>query len=164
MQEIEVKILEINVEETKKKLEQLWAKKQYESPVIGRFFIDDKGHKIRLRTMNEKHTITYKHKIQNMLAKEHEEYETEIKDPEIMEQLLTHIWFSHYRTSLKYRISYVLDSLTFDIDLIDDIPPYMEIEATTMEDLQRGIGLLWYRQEDTSTLSEYEVRKLYGKW
>lgn len=161
MQEIEVKILEINKAEVIAKLVKLWAILTFDWEIENDFF--DNGEKrIRLRRMWGKNYITFKIKSENSIAKSNYELETEFLDYETMVGILENIWFIKIRSSNKKRISYHLWHIAFDFDDFPGIPSFVEIEATNNEDVIRWVELLWYSMEDTKTFWEMELKKHYN--
>lgn len=162
MQEIEVKILEINKEEIIAKLEKLWAKEVFEWKIENEFFENGENKRIRLRKMWGKNYITFKIKSENSIAKSNYELETEFLDYETMVGILENIWFNKYWNSNKKRISYHLWNIAFDFDDFPGIPSFVEIEATNNEDVIRWVELLWYTMKDTKTFWERELKKYYN--
>lgn len=161
MQEIEVKILEINKNEIISKLINLWAKLVFEWSIENDFF-DNWDKRIRLRKMWGKNYITFKIKAENEIAKSNLELETEFLDYDTMVQILQNIWFAKTRSSNKTRISYHLWNIWFDIDDFPWIPTFIEIEAQNNEDLIKWVEILWYKLSDTVMYWEMELKKHYN--
>jgi adenylate cyclase class IV len=60
------------------------------------------------------------------------------------------------RQKKKYRISYSLEWVEFDIDKYDDIPTLLEIEATTTKEIKSYIKDLW--------LSKHQIKRFWSRW
>jgi len=163
MLEKEIKILEVDVEKLQKKLEELWVKKTFEGYIHDIYydFPDDGSHKMeankrifRVRKKWDIHMYTIKRKRDKASEwwekwlKVADEWEREITDVESFTKVLEKYWMKATREKKKYRISYALDGIEFDIDdyfYWDDrslIPPLLEIEAPTKEDIKKWIKKL----------------------
>ena len=62
------------------------------------------------------------------------------------------------REKKKFRISYKLWEVEFDIDKYDEIPTLIEIEAKSKEEIKHFISVLWF---DNHTVKKFGSRKLY---
>jgi len=172
MLEKEIKILEVDVKELQEKLEKLWAKKTFEGYIHDVYydFPDDEKNKMeankrifRVRKKWDIHMYTIKRKRNTIeewwekWLKVADEWEREITDVESFTKVLEKYWMKAIREKKKYRISYSLDWIEFDIDDYfweDDrkiIPPLLEIEAHNIEEIQKWIkklGLQDHKQVD----------------
>lgn len=163
--EIERTILEIDVDEVKKKLEKIGAKKFYERKQLRKIYdfpdkrLDKEDAWIRLRTDGEKTTLTLKKHTKGF----DEEIEVSVGDFEKTNMLLKRLGLEDLYTQENKRIRYKLGKITFDIDFWPRIPPYLEVEAETEEDVKKGVELLGFKMKDTiikNTLDLYRER--YG--
>lgn len=161
MNEIEVKILEIDKKSIISKLEKMWATLTFDWDIENDFFENQENKRIRLRKKWDKFILTFKIKQENNQAKSNKEYEVEFKDYETMSIILENIWFRKYWNSSKKRISYKLDNIVFDIDDFPQIPTFIEVEAQNTEDVIKWVELLWYTMKNTCTLTERELKKFY---
>lgn len=162
MLEVEIKILHIDINETIRHIERLWWMKIYEWDLISEFYVNPENKKIRLRKKNKVNTITYKEKASSPELLICDEYETTFDDFLIMQDILIWLGFKLYRASKKYRISYILDDVVFDIDKYDGIDRWvMEVESNNKISIERAIMLLWYSMEDTCNLSEKQIKESY---
>lgn len=162
MLEVEIKILHIDIEETVAHIEKLWGKKIYDWYLISEFYVNPENKKIRLRKKEKVNTITYKEKANSPELLICDEYETTFDDFVIMQDILIWLWFSLYRASKKYRISYVLNDVIFDIDKYDGIDRWvMEVESNNKISIEKAIKLLGYSMEDTCNLSEKQIKESY---
>lgn len=161
MNEIEVKIFEIDKNYLISKLEELWAIKIFEWDIVNDFFINSDKKKIRLRKKWNKNLMTYKERIENEKAVHNMEHELAFEDYETMKNILVGIWFDKYWESNKYRISYRFENIEFDFDSYPWIPDFVEIEAKSNEELVIWVELIWYKMRDTKTLTERQVKEFY---
>lgn len=164
--EIEVKVLEIDKQDLISKLEKLWAIFVSEKKLsTKRFFFEDKDLSFRIRKFEDKNSqesfMTLKKSISNDKAVTNMELETTIWNFETMDNILTHLWFDNFITSSKIRTTYELNWVKFEIDEIEWIPTFFEIEASSIEAIYKYVDLLWYEKSQISLLWEGEVREMY---
>jgi predicted adenylyl cyclase CyaB len=164
MLEKEIKILDVDVEKLQKKLEELWAKKTFEWYIHDIYydFPDDGKHKMeankrifRVRKKWDIHMYTIKRKRTDKnewwekWVKVADEWEREITDVDSFTKVLEKYGMKAIREKKKYRISYALDWIEFDIDDYfwqEDrslIPPLLEIEASSKDEIKNWIKKLW---------------------
>lgn len=161
-QEIEVKILEINLEATISRLEEIGAKKILESDVTTYFYQDKQNRRLRLRNIDNKNYITLKKKVDCIAAKHNKEIELTFNDMDEMKELLTELEFENYHTSKKHRISYQYQNIHYDIDKLDNIPHFIEVESNDLQSLEKGVNLLGYSMDQTNTFTERSLKEHYG--
>lgn len=166
--EFEVKILDIDVEEIKKKLEESGAKKVAER-MMRRYIYDiemDECRKdctkwIRLRDDGDKITMTLK-EVHNDKIDGTKELEINVDDFEGIHQFLENIGFPYTTYQENRRISYILDGVEIEIDFWPMIPAYLEIEGKSAEDVQKAVKLLGYGMSQTTSIRVGQVFKKYG--
>lgn len=175
MNEIEVKVLNINKEEVLKKLEELGAAllKDEEQTNI-RFDTEDrylkkiyKGYlRIRITKNNLTgeiiNTLTLKRNISRDAYRVNEETETQISDVNETIKILEALKYCRKTPGKKRRISYLYDGILFEIDEWDKeiYPhPYLEIEVTHERDLDRAIELLNIDEKNITAKSIEELIK-----
>lgn len=170
MQEIEVKILEIDKEAIIKKIESLRAKKIFEGRIVAHYLDtpnDDlwkEGTVLRVRTRGETTELTLKKKVKGRKDIKHrDEYEIKVDDFEMTKQLLEQLGFveREYKED-KRRITYALDDSHVEIEDVEGIPTYLEIESKSIEELEKIVEKLGYKMSDTTPMTAGEVRKHYG--
>lgn len=161
MQEIEVKILDIDKQKTILVLESLWAKKIYDGIIEWFFFKNTEGKKIRLRKTNTGNNVNYKKRLPSNYAIANVEFETSIWSVKTMKNILQEIWFLEYGYSKKYRTSYCIDNIIFDIDTYEWIPDVLEIEGTSQKWMEQWLDYLGYRLGDTVIMTERELKEFY---
>jgi len=183
MLEKEIKILEVDVEKLQKQLEVLGAKKTFEGYIHDVYydFPDDGTHKMeenkrifRVRKKWDIHMYTIKRKRIDETewwekwVKIADEWEREITDVESFTKVLEKYWMKATREKKKYRISYALDWIEFDIDDYfwqEDrslIPPLLEIEASSKEEIKNWIKKLWLENNKQVDWGSKKLFKNYG--
>jgi adenylate cyclase class 2 len=146
-QEIEVRFLEIDVEDIKKKLHAIGAQDRGEDlleEVIAYdkdFTWPDQHKMVRLRTRNGKTELTYKHQ-HTASATGTVEIEFEVSDKEKAEAFLEQLGYPSYRHQEKRRHTFKLDDVVFDIDTWPRVPTYIEIEGPSEEALKEAAAKL----------------------
>lgn len=160
--EIEVRFLEIDKEGLKQRLKHLDATDLGEDIVEEIIFYDkdnnwQKSSKfIRLRKRKENVVLTYKHH-KSEAADGAEEIEIEINDMGQAMAILEKIGLVAYRHQEKKRHSFKLNNATVDIDTWPRVPSYVEIEASSENQLKETaklLGLDWSKStfEDARTV------------
>jgi adenylate cyclase, class 2 len=176
MQELETRILDIDVEDIRRKLIGLNAEKVKMENQINRIYdfedrrlISSKGY-ARIRSiedlLNNKtiHYMTTKKMLSQEKYKIMEEHETVIESSEEGENIFKALGLSEVQSIGKYRESYKYKNTLIEIDINDKsfCPfPYIEIETSYEEELQEVVGLLGYKMGDTTSKTIYEI--LAGK-
>jgi len=183
MLEKEIKILDVNVVKLQKKLEKMWAEKTFEGYIHDIYYdfpnvdgtdkMEENKRLFRVRKKGDIHMYTIKRKRNKKSewgekwVKIADEWEREITDVESFTKVLEKYGMKDTREKKKFRISYKLDNCEFDIDdyfYEDDralIPPLLEIEAHTSEEIFAWIKKLWL--EDNKQV-DWGSRKLYKNY
>jgi len=169
MQEIEVKILDINTQEITKKLLSYGAKKMFEGDMNITFF-DFEDHRLkkeekilRLRNEGTDHVLCTKGKIKKGKTKSAEETETKVEDPEATIQLLESIGLQKQKQIKKHRIHFKLDNIHFEIDTLEGIPTFLEIEAPDEKSIEYWVQKLGFTMEMAKPWTGGDVMKYYAK-
>lgn len=162
MNEIEVKILDIDGEKIRRILEVMGAKKKFSGTVVAHFFRGSNGKKIRLRKMGDTCYVTAKQRVWSDGMLHNEEYEVETSDFASMAKILEIAGLEKYGDSIKTRESYRFDDITFDIDEYPGIPEYVEVEAQSHEKVEEGVKLLGFTMADTACMTEAQLRDRYN--
>jgi len=162
--EFEVKILDIDVDEIIAKLESLGAKKIREKNQK-RFVYDFNPVKenswVRLRTDGQKITLTIK-EIQNDQIDGTKEMEIEVDNFEKTNLLLEKLGYKHKAYQENKRISYILNNVKIEIDFWPQIPPYLEIEGQSVDEVEQMVKTLGYKLEQTTSINTKKVYEKYG--
>lgn len=173
MEEIEVKILDVNRAEVKKKLIELGAEKVFDGELSASYFdfpdmsIRKSKGLLRLRTEGEKIILNFKERISDEKVKIRKEHEVEVSSFETTKTILEKLGFPQWLEFKKRRISYKLGTvkIEFDkyLDAYDFIPEFLEIEATNEEDIFKYAKILGFKEEDCSTKGFLAIADFYKK-
>ena len=169
MKEIEVKILEINVEEIEKKIKKMEAEKVFEGQVVSVYFdfsdklLEKEGKILRLRQKGGKVILTYKELISQDEAKIMDEYELTVSDFESMKRIFEGIGLLTLYEFNKHRITYKLNQTHFEIDKYPAIPAFLEIEAPDLDTINEIVSELGFSKEEVNSYSIRDVLKYYDK-
>ncbi|MFL0246513.1 class IV adenylate cyclase [Candidatus Clostridium stratigraminis] len=178
MQEMETRILDIDVEDIRAKLRAMHTEKVKMENQINKIFdfqdkklLSKKGYaRIRIveDLLNNK-TINYmttKEMISQDKYKVMNEHETVIESSDEGEEIFKALGLSIVQTIYKYRESYKYKNTLIEIDINDKsfCPfPYLEIETPHEEELKEVVKLLGYTFEDTTSKTIYEILKQRGE-
>ncbi|PIN73452.1 class IV adenylate cyclase [Candidatus Woesearchaeota archaeon CG10_big_fil_rev_8_21_14_0_10_45_16] len=165
MQEIEVKILNINSEKVRKKLLELGAKKVFEGEVKASHFdfsderIRNAGEDLRVRTVGNKVEFCFKGKNQSEVFKSKEEIEVITDSFQKTTAILDRLGLKEQEKFAKRRESYQLGKVKFEIDTYPELPTFLEIEAPTEDEVEKYVKALGYTLEQTTNLTAGELIK-----
>ncbi|WP_455278173.1 class IV adenylate cyclase [[Eubacterium] cellulosolvens] len=173
MNEIEVKILEINRKELEKKLISIGAKKISQKEIETLFF-DSKDYffkkansLVRLRKEKGGITLTFKKLIDNKKAKIAKEYEVTVSDLDKMKDILESLGLSLHARMKKLRTSFVVNDVKFEFDKYLDeynyIPEFLEIEANNIDILYEHTKLLGFTNEECKPWSTLDLINYYSE-
>ncbi|MGH4118305.1 class IV adenylate cyclase [Clostridium sp.] len=181
MKEMEVRIIDINVEEIRRKLLNINAPKVKEENQINNIYdfsdrrlLKSKGY-ARIRTVKDEltnstiHYITTKKLISQEKYKIMEEHESEIKDEFAAKGIFESLGLNLVQSIKKYRESYKYKNTLIEIDINEKAfcPfPYIEIEGSDEIEIEEVVALLGYSLSDTTSKSIYELiesKKLENK-
>lgn len=177
MQEMETRILDIDVDEIRKKLISLGAVNVKKEDQINSLYdfedgllLSKKGY-ARIRTvkdlLNDKivYYMTTKKMISQEKYKVMEENETIIEDGEMGARIFKSLGLKLVEEIKKYRESYKYKNTLIEIDINDKsfCPiPYIEIETNSEDELKEVVKLLGYTMEDTNSKTIYEILEERG--
>ena len=85
----------------------------------------------------------------------------EIKDFEIMIEIIERLGLKIIKDREKRRISFILKDVHFEIDKYPEIPAYLEIEAQNKGDIKKLVEELGYSMKDTTSKTATQVLKQY---
>lgn len=162
--EYEVRVLEINVEDIKKKLEDIGAEFQWD--LIQRRYVYDfipkvEGKWIRLRTNGDKTTLT----IKNLVSSEidgTQELEVSVDDFDRTNLILKELGYEPKGYQENRRCQYYLNGVEIDIDYWPLIPTYLEIEGPSEEAVYNTLKALDIPKEKTTTKDVQDIYLDYG--
>jgi len=168
MQEIELKILNIDVAAITKKLIHMGATQYPEQRIIAKHFdfpdlrLKKKGEVFRIRTVGDTVEVCYKHSHEDdadFCAGQEEQ--TEVTDFDAMVTIIEQLGMFCRIYHEKKRTSFKKDNLKFEIDTYPDIPAYLEIEGER-DAIKAAIKELGYAMKDTTSLRARQVIESYG--
>ncbi len=172
MEEIEVKILEVNRAKAEKTLTNLGAEKVFDGDIETMFFDFKKGtiikqkNVLRLRKEPDKIELTYKKVHFASKAKAAEEYSVGVSSLESMEKILELLGLFVIESMQKHRVSYTLDGARFDFDCYSGnngfIPEFLEIEAENIDLIYKYAALLGFKEKDCLPWSTTELIRHYS--
>ncbi|HZK33624.1 MAG TPA: class IV adenylate cyclase [Tissierellaceae bacterium] len=174
MRELEVKILNIDLNQMEEKIKKLGGKLIAKEVQVNTL-IDSKDKYIeknldsylRIRETRSiledsiKYTLTMKKNVEREAIRENIETNIDISDREAMIKLLENLGYFVYQEGYKERTSYMLEGARLDLDTWDKDTypyPYMEIEVKSEGDLEHMINKLSIFKENISTKSILELR------
>jgi len=177
MQEMETRILEIDVEDIRAKLRNMHSEKVKMENQINKIYdftdkrlLSKKGY-ARIRVvedlLNSKtiNYITTKEMISQDIYKVMNEHETVIESSIEGEEIFKALGLNLVQTINKYRESYKYKNTLIEIDINDKsfYPfPYIEIETAYEDELKEVVKLLGYKMEDTTSKTIYEILEQRG--
>ena len=172
MNEIEVKILEIDIPEIISQLEKHNLTRVKDEAQVNTIYdfhelslLSKKGY-ARIREVTDRTTgaknvyMTVKKMISQEKYKEMEEYETEIKDAEAGHHIFKALGLICRKILIKDRISYRYKSTLVEIDNVShsEYPfPLLEIETQNESELKEVVELLGYTMADTTSKTMTEI-------
>ena len=162
--EYEVRILEIDVDSIKKKLDSVGA--TFEWDRVQRRYVYDFIPKvdskwIRLRTNGIKSTLTIKDLVTSKIDGTRE-LEIEVDDFNNTNKILEELGYTPRNYQENRRIQYKLDGVEIDIDYWPMIPTYLEIEGSSEEEVYKIVEKLGYKLEDITTRDVEGIYNDYG--
>lgn len=162
--EYEVRILEVDVDAIKAKLDQLGAKKVAERNM--RRFVynidpNDQTTWIRLRDNGVETTLTIK-KIHADTVDGTKESEVVVNDMDTTNIILNQLGFFHKAYQENKRISYLLNGVEVEIDFWPKIPPYVEVEGKSLDEVEKTVKLLGFDMSQTTGLGVKKIYLNYG--
>lgn len=172
MQELETKIMDIDVENIRNILLLNNAEKVKMEDQINDIYDFEDGRLLskkgyaRIRTVDDRlnNKIVYFMTTKKMLSQERfkvmEENETIIENKKMGEGIFKSLGLILKESNKKYRESYKLHDCLIEIDINDKsfCPfPYLEIETTSEEKLEKVVNILGYTLEDTTSKTIYDI-------
>ena len=162
MKEIEVKILEIDEEKTREKLDS-FADKISDRVLLTTVTFSNPYNNVtvRARIIGDEILFAVKVPVPDKAFKVRNEYETKVNDFEILKKQLEALGFQPAMLQEKKRTTYIYKGSEIVIDKYPKMPPYMEIEGEKRE-IEEIVGMLGHKMEDTTNTSVYSLFERYG--
>jgi adenylate cyclase class 2 len=174
MNEVEVKVLGIDKNKIKEKLQSLGAvpvKKEFQTNHMfdysdQRFF--DKGGYVRIRHLvdfvrdQEKSIVTFKELISRERFKTSREIEFTTDNFSETKSFLEALDLKQFRVDEKFRESFKLEEGLIEIDTWAGVPAYLEVEAETEENVIKLLEKIGYKLEESTSMTLAEILKHYN--
>ena len=162
--EYEVRILEVDVEKVKDRLEKLKAKMKWDQ--IQKRYVYDfipklDGKWIRLRTNGDKTTLTIKNIVTSKIDGT-QELEVVVDNFERTNLILKELGYVPKGYQENRRIQYELNGIEVDIDSWPMIPTYLEIEGPSEEAVYNTVEALGFTKDDCTTRDVEGIYLDYG--
>lgn len=162
--EHEAKVLDIDLDETAALILAKGGERVGDTKLMRRYVYDitpgDMSKWIRLRDTGSETTLCVKEIRSDAIDGTHE-VETVVGDFTATNELLALLGFTPKSYQENRRTSFTLDGARLELDEWPLIPPYLEIEGDTREDVVRVAGLLGY---DESQLTGENTMKVYARY
>ena len=161
--EFETKVLDIDVPGILDKLKKLGAEDKTDM-MMRRFVFDinpEKNEWIRLRDDGKKVTLTYKNRTGSEIGST-EEIEVKVSGFDDTAKILKRLPFKGVFYQENRRKLFLLQDCEVSIDSWPRIPPYLEIEGDSKEQVTACLSLLNLEGDDEGDISVVEVYKRYG--
>jgi len=177
MSEIEVKLLDINLSEIRKKLKDtnaILVKKEFQTNYMFDYSdkkLFNKGGYIRIRHCEnfiqkeenpKKALVTLKELVSKDKFKISKETEFNVDNFEETKSFFKALGLNLFRTDEKFRESYKLDNGLIEIDTWAGLPTYLEVEAKTEDDVNTLLKQIGFTLEDTTTMTLKELLVHYN--
>lgn len=162
--EYEVRILNIDVEEVKRRLDNIGAKFEWDrlqQRYVYDFIPKIPGKWIRLRTNGDKTTLTIKNLVSSRVDGT-QELEIEVDDFDRTNLILKELGYEAKGYQENRRIQYTYNGVEIDIDYWPLIPTYVEIEGPSEEVVYKTVEALGFRKDNCTSRDVEGVYLDYG--
>jgi len=172
MKEIEVKILNIDINQIIEKIEKIGGVKVFDSEFHAIYWdysdwrLKEDKKLLRLRKEGAKNILAIKSKISDNDVKIQEEIEVEVNNFNSTMMILLSAGLIMTKETKKRRIEYKINEVKIDIDCylgnLSHIPHFIEIEAKSKEDIFKYAELLGYSSKDCLPWTTYDLELYYA--
>jgi len=143
MDEVELKFLNIDIDQIKQKLIGLGAKLIFDTQIESYSFYgngfhisDSKMKYLRVRKVNDEVTITYKSPTKESEMSNRKEIEIKVDDFDKAISLIEKMGLNKDKIFKKNRSHYELKNIHFELDTLENIPTFLEIETQTEQEMK----------------------------
>lgn len=160
--EYEVRKLDVSFDEVIQKLERIGAKKvgvYHQKRYVYDFIPVQKGRWIRLRSNGKITTLTIK-EVKSLRVDGTKELEIVVSNFDDTNEILMKLGYTPRTFQENFRIEYTLDGVNFDLDKWPMIPPHLEIEGKSEEDVLKAMKLLGWSVDD---MTAQDIDTVYSK-
>ena len=149
MQEVEIKVPNIDKNKIIQEIEKLGAVKNFTGRVCDYRYdtenrsLSKQGKVLRIRQKGKYTFLNFKGKkdSENQIMKR-EELGVRVSNLKVLQKIITEIGFIRIFDLKKYRSEYCLDDIIFDIDEYPGLPPMLEIESNDGEKVEKYLKIL----------------------
>ena len=169
MNEVEVKFIGIDEKDTVRRIKEAGGKKVFEGKIAPFLFdfpdgsLRKKNQLLRLRKKGAIVELAFKQKKQYQEAKVAEETELLVSDFDTMRKILSLMGLKEVSRRPKTRIAFATAHAHYEIDKYAGIPPYLEVEATSIRGLKKAVAAIGLSMKDAKAWSTRQVMEHYGK-
>ena len=160
MDEIEIKFLDVDAAGVEAKLLALGAQKVYnhvfEEWILAKPEWQEYRGRVRLRAEIDKTTLAYKETTKKT-SEGNVEIEFTVSNQAQALQFLDKIGIPVIRHQQKRRIHFLLNNVEVDIDFWPKIPPLIEIEGKSLDELEYVAKQLGFEMKDTCTFDALQI-------
>ena len=163
--EYEIRVLEIDVDDVKKKLNELGAKLVFD--VLQKRYVYDfnpvlSNKWIRLRTNGKETTLTIKDVSEDKVDGT-KELEIVVDDFDTTNEILGELGYKPRGVQENKRIRYDLNGVEVDIDTWPGIPTYLEIEGKSEKEVFDTLESLGFSKDEATALNTQDIyEKIYN--
>lgn len=162
--EYEVRVLEIDVESIKEKLESVGAEfcfDKLQKRYVYDFIPKVESKWIRLRTNGDKTTLTIKNLVSSSIDGT-QELEVEVDNFERTNLILKELGYEAKGYQENRRVQYLLNGVEIDVDYWPMIPTYLEIEGPSEEAVYDTLKVLGIDKKSITTRDVHGIYLDYG--
>lgn len=162
--EYEVRILNIDVEDIKKRLEKTGAKFEWDNlqkRYVYDFIPKIDGKWIRLRTNGDKTTLTIKNLVSSRIDGT-QELEIVVDNFDNTNLILRELGYEAKGYQENRRVQYSLNDCEVDIDYWPLIPTYLEIEGPSEDKVYETLNMLGLKKDDATSRDVESIYLDYG--
>jgi len=159
--EYEVKVLDVDKEKILSLILSLGAEKVAELNMKRLIYHLDDRKWIRLRDNGKKVTLAIKH-VESFNIDGTKEAEVEVKDFLLTSEILSQIGLKADLYQENKRTSFVLGNVKLELDEWPMIPPYLEIEGSSVEEVESALASLGISKESVTSIDVESVYRKYG--
>lgn len=168
MREIEAKVLDVDADAVAEKLDGMGVEKQFEGGVCSRFYdlpdrtFGERGEVVRVRERGDYTFLTYKEPVSRDGMKIMEEKEFEVAGLDEADRFFTGLGFERVEEREKHRTAWADDDVLYVVDRYEGVPPLLEVEAPSREQVAEGFEALGYSMDETVSWDAAQVVEHYG--
>jgi len=165
--EKEIKILDIDVDVVIQRLKSMDAQETFSWEIHDIYYdtatnkLEKEWKRLRIRKKWDTYIVTMKKKLDDTIIRSNDEREEEVESFSEADKLIQSYNCRPTREKRKTRISYSLWTVHFDIDIYSGIPPLLEIEANSKEEIFLWIERLGLEKKTTASYGSRSLFKAY---